>query len=400
MVKKQNVSALVFSIFMIAAFVLTAVILKDFDGKDPLVEKDFIEYWAAFKLLQKGLNPYDLTLLGQIQSEAGRHLGVLPMLNPPYTLILLSPVLFWGFKTGFMLWSAFNLYFVFQSAMWIWRMINPGEPVPSRYVWTFFLFYPLTLCLFWGQTSLFIVYALVGFVWSVKKRREVRAGLYLFLMTIKPHLLYLLIPVFMLWMIRKKKFKVLAGFFAASFLGVMIPILLNPGILSQWIEILRCAKPFFPSTFTGFVRQTVWDFTAADIPWIQTSFSWIVLFLTTLWVLRKREGINLGECFILLCLSLFSAPYGWTHDQALLLPVQGVMTALVFRRGAERHFRTMTIRLIVMLQGALCLQILLALPDPINIAYFFWFPIGQLALWLWFLREQPQESRLLTAPLY
>ena len=71
---------------------------------------DFIQYWTTNKLYLENKNPFDVSLIGPLQLSLGRK-DILFCWNPPWTLTLLSSLLFFSFSTSAKIWYFFNILF-------------------------------------------------------------------------------------------------------------------------------------------------------------------------------------------------------------------------------------------------------------------------------------------------
>src|SRR5689334_9789841 len=70
---------------------------------------DFVEYWAAGRLLVSGQDPYDLKAIDRLEREAGRVEDPIPMLNPPWVMPLAIPFGAPPLRVGQALWLALHL---------------------------------------------------------------------------------------------------------------------------------------------------------------------------------------------------------------------------------------------------------------------------------------------------
>ena len=88
--------AVIIDLFVVALLSLMLSVIfntVDFTLGEPGTE-DFVQYWAAWQLLQEGLNPYDAGLMNAIQQTVGQKAEVTTMMwNPPWTVLLMSPIL-------------------------------------------------------------------------------------------------------------------------------------------------------------------------------------------------------------------------------------------------------------------------------------------------------------------
>src|SRR5213596_3321744 len=83
---------------------------------------DFIEYWAAGRLLLQGSNPYDPDLVHELERQAGRSDEGILMWNPPWALPLVLPLGALPVRAAHLLWLAFHLGVVAFCADRLWRL--------------------------------------------------------------------------------------------------------------------------------------------------------------------------------------------------------------------------------------------------------------------------------------
>jgi hypothetical protein len=76
---------------------------------DPKYVRDFVEYWAASRLLLTGNNPYGPQELFELQRSVGWKDSIpLLMWNPPWTLSFTVPFGLASFDVAQLLWLLFN----------------------------------------------------------------------------------------------------------------------------------------------------------------------------------------------------------------------------------------------------------------------------------------------------
>ena len=79
-------------------------------------ENDFIQYWTAFQLHLNGLDCFDPKAVFELQKElAWKELRPLVMWNPPWILVLLSPIMFFDFILSAKLFLILNIVLLFLS---------------------------------------------------------------------------------------------------------------------------------------------------------------------------------------------------------------------------------------------------------------------------------------------
>src|SRR4030095_6755611 len=117
----QNLARSVASISIFAVFLLIGDIvhaaIADTATTEPKYVRDFVEYWAASRLLLTGNNPYGTQELFELQQSVGWNDSIpLLMWNPPWTL---SFTLLFGlasFDVAQVLWLLLNTFIVLFCA--------------------------------------------------------------------------------------------------------------------------------------------------------------------------------------------------------------------------------------------------------------------------------------------
>ena len=172
---------------------------------------DFVAYWATGRLLIEGGNPYDTGALLELQRAVGsRFVDAGVVRNPPWALPLLLPFALLPFAVGWYVWAVCQILLVGISAALLWRLFD-GRARPAAAILLTFLFPPAVFVALGGQIGGLLLLALAGFTWAVERRRDLIAGLFLGILTLKPHLLLPFGVVVLLWTIRERSIKPLFG---------------------------------------------------------------------------------------------------------------------------------------------------------------------------------------------
>ena len=171
---------------------------------------DFLYYYSAFEVFRNGLNPYDPVLqnaaLTALQRPEGSGFATFPY--PPWLLIFLFPVLVLPLNSAAVLWFLLNMIFIFFCGVFAWKAFRPEtfRLIPAVCAGLFFV--PIFHVLQWGQISLFITTALCFFLYLVKTRRDILAGLSLLVVIIKPQQSFLLLLLIPCWIVRYRRWKI------------------------------------------------------------------------------------------------------------------------------------------------------------------------------------------------
>lgn len=325
-----------------AVFVVTRLSVGSLgDGAGLAMEqpgtRDFVQYWAAHQALGSGRNAYDGQTLFAIEDGVGqRDDETILMWNPPWTVLLLEPVVSLPFSKAALMWELTSLILLAGIAVLLPEALGRRTPHLSVAALAVGCFYPVAQCLVWGQLSVFLTFFFVLFLHFEHKGERFAAGLSLVPLTTKPHLFFLLAIPGLLWLVQlppRERRAFLAGAVGGSAVVVAVTALRWPAALSWWTASLS-AQPTGP----GAVAMELWETTTVatllrlaiaatnggDAPrWPIWAVPAAGFAATAAWCARNRRPVVWADVAPpVMCLSLTLGSYGWTFDQTLLLPVQ------------------------------------------------------------------------------
>ena len=300
---------------------------------------DYVQYWAAGKLLLAGENPYSAELLLPLERAAGRRSTAtgaageldqaIMMWNPPWTLPLVMPLGLLPARVGQIVWFLLGLGCFLAAAALLWRVYNGP---PDRQWLAFFLtfsFLPTFFALRAGQISPLVLLGLALFACFTAVNRLFLAGLAGVLLGIKPHLVYLLWPLMLAEAASTRRFGLLLG---GSLGGIALSTIawgFNPAIFSlYWTELADRPPAQWVSLTIG-----------SGLRWLlgEDEFGWqflpvpLGLVFALIWWWQHRDCWHWPEQLpVLVLVSLLTAPYGaWHFDLILgLLPLIASAAAL------------------------------------------------------------------------
>jgi len=236
------------------------------------------------------------------------------------------------------------------------------------------LFLPSLMALFLGQITPFVLAGLTGFLWSIKRKHFRVAGVWLVLVAIKPHAVYLIWPFVLYWVWRDRRWSVLAGAVLA-FITASLPVLmLNPHVFSQYLQVVsQGAGPLVWATPTLGVaiqlllstRQPFWRFVPTAVGIVVAIYLWM----------RWRYDFSWQRHLLpVVLLSIITSSFTWTFDWVVLLPAVIVMLVWFQESPLKRWW---------LLGGLVLSQVVIILihvlvPRSTDMSNF-WLP---LALWL------------------
>lgn len=325
---------------------------------------DFVQYWAGFRILNDGGNPYDGVRMHEVQRLVGQSSDkTVLMWNPPWLALLLAPVLALPFSLAALCWIALDLAMLMTIARIAPLALN-RTPLPLiASALSVIVFYPVLECIRFGQLSVFLAFSFTLFLYFVRVEWFGAAALALIPLTAKPHLFLLFIPPGFVWLrsLSPNHRRRFLGFASAGALTVVaITTLLWPHSIANWIASLS-----IPPSGPGVVAREEWKTatlanllrTALTSPlgespaWPMQVIPALAFLCTTLYFWRRNEVEWSTLAPPLLCISLTTSGYGWAYDQSLLVLCQIALLCKAMEPHASRNFRAMMLTLLVLVQG-------------------------------------------------
>ena len=295
---------------------------------------DFIRYWSASRLLITGGNPYDANSLLTLQKASCPNLrfhekDVVETWNPPWLLLIMAPLAILPFELSVRLWIFLSIFFLVLALF-----LTSEMALGSHYKRLFplilvagFLFPNTLVMIKMGQISSLVLISLILGILFIQKKKDWLSGATLFFATIKPHLVYLVLMVILVWAIRKRRWKIWVGMALTGLFSSFIVWL----ILPDWPEIYM--KKLFRMPYYDIYCSTLGSFVDSVVG--INYFGYIgILLLPLAFPLSKlilRDGwltaINLS-----LTGSIPLSPYGFNFDHVLLLPGVTELIAWIARK--------------------------------------------------------------------
>ena len=314
-------------VFVFAARLLMGEVVHgattNMPASDPKYVRDFVEYWAATRLLLTGNNPYGPNELFELQRSVGWNDSIpLLMWNPPWTLSFTIPFGLASFDVAQLLWLLVNTFIVLFCAKQLWLFYG-GPPTAYRRAWLVVLtFAPAYLVLLLGQIAPLILLGLVGFLLCARNKYWKWAGACTILVSIKPHLLYLFWIALVLWIFEKRQWQLMIGATVSGFIAVTIPLLFSPSVYTDYMELNATGKlptPYDWQTPTIGVAARL--FFGGEKIWLQfvpcfIGISWLLFH----WHKFKNHWEWTEQLPILIVASLATAAFAWSFDYIVLLP--------------------------------------------------------------------------------
>lgn len=355
-----------------ATIVLAALILAIQSPLPSNIGKiDFRAYWSASSLLRQGLNPSDPALIYRVERELTGWRESYPEMtwNPPWLLVLLTPLTVLGFDRAAWWWMLINIALVFVSAIVLWRF-DAAKERTSRREWigplVAFAYSPTLIALIAGQVNILVLAGMVAYLFFRLRSHGTMAGIALALTTVKPQLVYITVPILVLDWLSQRKWRPVAAFALTLILLTGLALALRPGLVFEYGKTMGAAQllEWETPTLGGVLHLTLgWGWAKlmglAVLPvcvlaWWRSRSAWDVRTLVDITVL----------------LSVITAPFGWSYDFVmLLLPLSRIVAWAA--DGALRASEA--VGLAVVLVGADVLMYVQRVETPSEV-YYAWVP--------------------------
>jgi hypothetical protein len=277
---------------------------------------DFASYWATGQQLAHHANPYDASVMGDLERTAGyTGQGSYYMRNPPWALPLVLPLGYVSARIAVLPWSLLMLGLLFLSVQLL-------QPVLGLSGWQLRLlgcaFPPALQCVVVGQTSLFVLLGLVLFL-RLHRTRPVWAGAALWLCTLKPHLFLPFGLILLVWIILTRQYRILLGAVAAAAASCLAALWIDPAGFSQyWRWAHDSGISAQPVPCLGVLLRRLIDPGAQWLVFVPAilACAWALAYF---WPRRASwDWIENGS--LLMLVSIVAAPYCFLFDQSLALP--------------------------------------------------------------------------------
>ena len=156
---------------------LSMVIASSHVASSTGVPTDFVDFWAASRLLVNGGNPFSPAEVLQLQQSVGyREPKPLLMWNPPWTLSFVLPIGFLDYGLGQFVWLLLQVFFLLLSAQRLWAIYSPTARQPYLPWIAAFTFVPTLMVLIIGQITPLVLLGVVGFLYFERKDQSSLGG--------------------------------------------------------------------------------------------------------------------------------------------------------------------------------------------------------------------------------
>jgi hypothetical protein len=343
---------------------------------------DFIQYWVAARIYWSGGNPYSPAAVFAIEQQAGWP-EPLPLLmwNPPWILPLILPLGWLDYDTARFVWFFSHALTVMLSARSLWKMFG-GVSQKFHYAWLSVLtFVPVYFALMFGQIGPLVLLGVVGFLFFSRRGQWGWAGACLALAAVKPHLLYLLWPTLLLWLLSDGRLRFAAYLIGGSAITAALPLYFNPEIYFHYLDLLRNNEVVglndWPTPTLGMALSQLFSVTNLWFRWLPSVAG--LVWLLWYWQRHAAAWHWFSELPLVLVVSTATTGFAWPFDYVILLPA--VIQCAIWTSEMEKRPR----RTIIAVHAALALIMIAGkavLGNHVLSMWFFWMAPAFLFLYL------------------
>jgi hypothetical protein len=342
--RAAGIAALVVAVYLLLAYGTYATFTTRIPGGN-----DFYPRWHGTRALAlEGRDPYSEDVTLEIQKAiygrpAREDEDQVAFAYPLYVSLLLLPFSLLSYPVAQAFWIS-TLILALLAALVLALRTMGWAPSPAQLVvlalWSV-LFYPSARSLVLGQLSILVLALLALALWAQHRDRPLLAGCSLALSTIKPQMVFLVVPFLLLSSVRRAHYRTLA-----SFLSIMAVLLVVTSIvLPTWIPSFAAGLTSYQS-YTSIYREgrsPLGVLLSYVLPSQLNSLVTLIVSLlllagvVSLWIVSLRRPDTWWRAFTLTIIATLVIPAqtGTTNQVLLLLP----LLYLLARWSASRAVR-------------------------------------------------------------
>ena len=303
---------------------------------------DFLGYWSVGKIAdQKGFSEtYTLENLRITQLEALERLGyseitdessysIMPV---PYLSFFLVPFKYLSrieLIYSYWTWTLLNLAILIGYLVFFLRKTNPegtSKIFDLRLIILMLISWPVLINIIEGQVTVFLLVCAGEFIRYSVAKKPLLAGIWLGGMLLKPQLLFLVIPIFLL----KRNWKLLGGFCIASGMILLTSVSLSGftgfiGLLNLWMNESGIVSSA-PRAMMNWrmIGANINAFMNTSLGWVITGLGMVLTILAVYVLIRRNPNFG-SPAWVMTMLGIFSATLAITwhshaHMAMILIP--------------------------------------------------------------------------------
>jgi hypothetical protein len=319
--------ALLIALYVGDAIITRAIFTSRYPGAN-----DFYSRWAGARAWWvQGLLPYSDQVSTQIEigiygRRALPNEDPGPFAYPFYTVFLLAPLAFLPYAWAEAAWLSLLEFALIGGIIGTIQLVRwRVSPVllSVTLIWII-LFYHSARAILLGQFAVIIFALAVGALLALQTRRDLLAGFLLALATIKPQMVFLFVPLALLWAIAARRWRMVWGFFGAMAVLCGASWIAAPG----WLGDFLTQMTRYPS-YTA-IGSPVWVITRYFFPALGAPgelllslalFAWTIVTWRQLWYARSWPMFLWAVSFTLIVTNLIALRTATTNYVVLFIPL-------------------------------------------------------------------------------
>lgn len=336
----KRLRAFIFIVVGMVFFVGTVVVARNMLTEPYPGHNDFLSRWeGARSFWVDGLNPYGEQASLNIQKEIyGRPVEADEdpgyFAYPMYTALLVWLLVYMDYAWASAIWMVLLAACLLASLfllldLYRWRV--KSWLLAILCIWVL-LFYYSARGLILGQVGVVVYFLELVTLWALVKKQDGLAGVALAISTIKPQMGFLIVPFFLLWALRYRRWRFVVFFSGTMLLLLGISFVLLPSWLSDWLRQLGNY-----TSYTAF-GSPVWIITNYYLGlgnWAEIVVSGLIalaMLVAWYWLLRGHPEQFLWATALTLTVTHLIAPRTATpHYVVFIIPLMFYFAAIVKR---------------------------------------------------------------------
>jgi hypothetical protein len=316
---------------------------------------DFLARYAAWEAyLKHGLNPYseEAAVFTQLKFYGRPALSgedEVRLTYPFYSILVHGPFVYLDYPVALALHMVLLQAALFAGVAFTLAALRWSPPLwltAGLMAWAL-LNYPEARGVILGQVAILGYFALAGSLWLLSRGRDAAAGALLVLATVKPTLIFLVVPFLLLWDVARGRWRFLIGF------GVTLLILCAGSwlLLPSWLGDFLYRVRTYSSYTVG--ESPVWLLTHQALPGLGSTGEYVLtglLLLVMLWAWWRvvRPSADSAAAFywtlgLTLVVSNLIVPRSATTNYVLLLVPTLWIFAILDRHGVRGRWIMMLV---------------------------------------------------------
>ena len=349
--------------------------------------EDYLAFWSVGKIAdKKGYSEiYDLNALKSVQTQERFVLGLveriddpsIPLFPVPYFSIFVVPFQLLSrvdLVDGYWIWTILNLIILIGYLIFFLRKTNPGSGTTISGLNLLILFlisFPVLSNIINGQVEVFLLVCAGEFIRYAIGKKPVLSGIWLGGLLLKPQLLILIIPIFLIM----RNWKVLMGFIVSSGIILMTSLLLSGfagmnALINLWTNFSVGMTSNFPEVMINWrmVGVNVSALMNTSLGWGITGLGMVLTILAVYFLVKQRPPFGSPQ-WVMAMLGVFSATLAITwhsHYHMAMVLIPFLIYASLYKLLPEKIIFLWVIVTPIALFGMLIIDMLVLVLTKIN----------------------------------